>query len=138
MKLQSNNRKQHVLQNMHHDHDSRRKQLRPHTEIILPLARDVDLPAKPNQPPDYPPRDKLTRPRNERGIERAAKIVVLASLLFALIRHGISVEREVGIYVFVRAVMENQDGAEEGEHGDGLGEGADVNVAGAELLVRRE
>lgn len=110
---------------MHHNHPTSRHQLRPPTQILLPLPRNIKPKPPPNTPPNHPPRHNLTCPRNHRRIKCQFKRIHLARII----------EREIRVYVFVPAEMEDDDFGEKGEHGDVFGDGADEDVAAAVFEV---
>lgn len=125
-KPQPDDRKQHVLQHVNHDRQRRRQQLRPRHQIRRPLLRDIHLESAGQNPPDDPAGHDLARPRDARGPEGEGKRVGIVRV----------VEREVWVEDLIRPVVEDEDLAEESEHGGVLGDAAEEDVAGGECLVR--
>lgn len=117
---------------MHHNRNPCRQQLRPPPQILhtLPLHLKPEPPR--HNPPHNPSRRHLTRPRVATRLKRKSKTIHhLPNFPTTLIL----IERKIRIDVLVGAIMEDEDLAEEGEHGDVLGEGADEDRAAAELAV---
>lgn len=110
---------------MQNNSRARRQQLRPHGQIQLSFQIDVKFEEPPDNDPHAERRGELTRPRHRRGVKGEVEVVGLVGV----------VEGEVRVDVFVHAEVEDEDGAEEGGHGDVLGNKADEDVADAELLV---
>lgn len=140
MKSQPRDGKHHILQHVHHDYHTSGEQLGPRAEVGARLARDVHLPAEPQDAADDPAGDEFAGPGHHTGVEGELEIVALAAADGARAVSGIGergglVEGEVGIDVLVGAIVQDEDGGEEGEHADGFGERADEGVAGAEFLV---
>jgi hypothetical protein len=141
MKLQPRDCKHHVLQHVYHDHHARREQLWPRPQIGSRLARDVHLPSEPQDPTHDPASDELTCPGHHTSVHGEGEAVVVAAsnrvcsgIRFA--SFGVLGEREIGVDILVGAIVQDENGAEEGEHADGFGERADERVPGAEFPVR--
>lgn len=111
---------------MNHDRQRRRQQLRPRHQIRRPLLRNIHLKRAGQNPPDVPAGHDLARPRDARGPEGERKRIGVARV----------VEGEVRVEDLVGPVVEDEDLAEESEHGSGLGDAAEEDVAGGEGLVR--
>lgn len=110
---------------MHHNRQSSRHQFRPFYQIPLPLPRNIDSKPQLQYPSHHPPGTDLASPCHRRRPERQGERVRVV-----WIREG-----EVRVYVFIGDVVENEDFAEESEHGDVFGDAADEDVAGGKLLV---
>lgn len=134
---------------MHHDYHAGREQFWPHGQISARLARDVHLPAEPEDAPHDPAGHDLACPGHHTSVQGELEVVALATAADGESGGSVSwrgdgggrlllVEGEVGVDVLVAPVVEDEDGAEKSEHADGFGEGADEDVAGAEFLVRLE
>jgi hypothetical protein len=147
MKPQPHNAKQHILQHMHHDHHPSRQQLRPHAQILPCFPRNIHLPSKPQDASHDPSSHDLTRPSHHRRIQRQLKVIPLptsnrnpypATIRHIRLFHRSPIKSKVRIDVLVRTIVENEDRAEESKHGYGFGQGADIDVAGAEFLIGGE
>lgn len=140
MKLQPRDGKHHVLQHVHHDHHAGGEQLRPRSQVGSRLARDVHLPTEPQDPAHNPASDELAGPGHHTSVHGKPEAVVVAasdgvSSKIRIAGFGILGEGKIGVDVLVSAVVQYEDGAEEGEHANRLGEGADEGVPGTEFLV---
>jgi hypothetical protein len=116
---------------MHHDRDSGRQQFRPRAQIQDAFAGDVKLIHIADNTPHDPSGDDLTAPRDRRRPEGKGKVVDL----LAIDGVRLVVEGEVRIHVFVGAVVQDEDLAEEGEHGHVFSDVADEDAAAAEFAV---
>lgn len=126
-KPQPDDRKQHILQHMHHDGQRRRQKFRPRHQIRPPLLRNIHLERDGQNPPDDPARHDLARPCHARGPESERKRVRV---------FGVG-EGEVRVEILVGPVVEDEDLAEEGEHGRIFGDATEEDVAGGEGFVLR-
>jgi hypothetical protein len=116
---------------MHHDRDPSRQQLGPRAQIQDAFAGDVKLIHIADNAAYDPSGDDLTAPRDRRRPEGKGKVVDLLAI------HGVRlvVKGEVRVHVFVGAVVQDEDLAEEGEHGHVFGDVADEDAAAAEFAV---
>lgn len=110
---------------MQNDSRASRQQLRPHRQIQLSFQIDVKFEEPPDDDPHAERGGELASPRHRRGVKSEVEVVGFVGVI----------EGEIRVDVFVHAEVEDEDGAEEGGHGDVLGNEADENVADAELLV---
>lgn len=123
MKLETGDRKHHVLQHMdHHDHAGG-EQLWPRAQVGSSLARHVHLPAKPQDPAHNPASDEFACPGHHRSVHGERKTIVIAasdrvSRQVGIQNFGVLRKGEVGVNVLVGSVVQDEDRAEEGEHAD--------------------
>lgn len=125
VELESNNGKEHILQNVQCHSHTRWQQLRPHREIQFALQPDVHVEAQLNEEPDRQTGHQLARPRHRGSPKGQLEVVRLV----------VAVKRKVGIHGLVGTVVQDGNAAQKSRHGCVFGEEADKYVSCLDLLV---